>query len=108
MTKQIKEVVLDQYARDTLDGLTLEEALHKIKQWIQQYGGKSKLDIGQGCEDYSYSDKEYAYVHIVGKREETDEEYAKRQDDEQAQQNIRIQREQAEFERLAKIYGEKK
>jgi predicted RNase H-like HicB family nuclease len=92
----------------SLDGSTLEEALHKIKQWIQLYGGRAKFDIGQECESYSNSDMEYAYVNIVGKREETDEEYAKRTTQKAEHEARADARDKVEFERLQKKFGSTK
>ena len=106
MTKIIKDVILNKNAGDYLDGKTLEEALHQIKVWIQEYGGKSRLDIGQEYEDYG--DNQYAYVHIGGKREETDEEYSARLTKDAQRLEEQRKRDAAEFVRLAKMFGDKK
>lgn len=107
MTKRMMDEYTDNRKWE-LDDLTLEDALHKIKQWIQQYGGKAKLDIGQEGEAYDYSNREYAYIRIVWKREETDEEYASRTAKESEQRTKQEAQERAQFEALKKKFGEPK
>ena len=97
MTKKMVETKLDD-VKYSLDGCTLEEALHKVKQWIQLYGGKTKFDIGQESADYS-SD-EYAYVRLVGVREESDEAYNKRLAYEAEMKAFRDANDAAEYKRL--------
>lgn len=107
MTKKMVSTDLTD-VKGSLSGATLEEALHKIKRWIQEYGGNSTLDIGQECESYSYSDKEYAYVRIVGMREESDEAYTKRLAQESDYKKRAEERDAAEYKRLQEKFGEKK
>jgi hypothetical protein len=107
MTKKMLTTKLDD-VKYALDGCTLEEVLHKVKQWIQLYGGNTKFEIGQESEEYSYSDKEYAYVRLVGQREESDEAYQKRLADEAERTARQEAYDKKELERLLKKFAETK
>lgn len=106
MNKRTLSVYSDDL-KDYLSGCTLAEALLTLQGWIQQYGADAKLTIGEECTDY-YGDKEYAYVKVVSRREETDEEYSQRTTKENAQKLAQEERDRAGFQRLQAKFGEKK
>lgn len=102
MTKKIIEVILTDDVKYQLQG-TLANAYNVIAQLIQQYGPDARLDIDRECE--AYCDYWSAYARIYGKREETDDEYAKRLNEEKKYTDQQAAREVAEYERLRKKFG---
>lgn len=105
MTKIIKEVVLEEYA--SFDGKTLREMKQYVDLMIETHGASAWVSISK---DYrsQWDDHESVCERICGKREETDEEYTKRLDDEQARKNIQEKHEHEQYEALQKKFGGKK
>ena len=83
---------------------TLETVLKQVKQLIKDYGPNAK--IISRCEPYSDSDKENMYVYVD--KPETDKEMAERIAQEEKWEKDCQERDKANYERLQKIYGEKK
>lgn len=104
MTKKMVDTELAS-VKYGIAGCTLEEVLHKVKQWIHAYGGNTKFDIGEVCESYDYSNTQYAYVRLVGQREESDEAYTKRMAEEKDRKDRQEARDKVEFERLQKKFS---
>ena len=61
-----------------LHGKSITDAIKALTALATEHGEDATLDIGQECESYSYSEKEYAYVRLTIRRLENDEEYQKR------------------------------
>lgn len=101
MTKQLVNVELTSIKYE-LDGKTIPAAIVRLKELRKEYGDEAKIDIGQECEAYSYSDEKYAYVRLMGDRLETDEEYKKRTDQEKYYADQRAAADLAAYERVKK------
>lgn len=102
MTKKIISVVLESDVKYQLTG-TLRKAQQAIQELIDQYGPDARLDIDKEYE--SYSDYQSVYARVFGNREESDAEYEKRTAEEAHYAAKRMAHEQAEFERLSKLFG---
>lgn len=101
-----RKIVWDQKESVDLDGLTFNEAIDRIRRLQRLYGDASTKLEEDYMDVYSDSDRRCLYVYVS--REENDTEYAKRIAQEEHWDNIRQQNERAEFERLSKLYGDKK
>lgn len=71
----------------------------KIDQAIEAYGETATLDWHQFMYDES------RYLYIFADRPETDEQMAKRIEQEELLEQRRLARDRAEFERLSKQFG---
>lgn len=100
--KQITAVA--ESIRYDLDGQTLKEAIARLKSLAKKYGNDAIIDIGQECEPYSYSDKEYAYVRLTIKRLENDDEYNARITREAKWASDQAIRDREHYERLKKQF----
>jgi formiminotetrahydrofolate cyclodeaminase len=104
MTKKLVTVEAESIRYD-LDGRTIKEAIKRLKDLAKTYSEDAVIDIGQECEAYSYSDKEYAYVRLNITRLENDEEYAKRLTQEAEYAAQQAKRDRESYERLKKQFG---
>ena len=77
---------------------------NEVQRCIELYG--ENATVYMRGEAYSDSDKEYPYVYMDVP--ETDAEMAKRILQEEGWEKTRLENDKANYERLSKIYGEKK
>lgn len=96
--KTFQEVAL-QDIRWQLEG-TVENAIKYLQSIAKDYGADALIGIGEEGVEYSYPDKEYAYVRISVRREETDAEYAARIAQEKEHVRNQRLRDEAELKRL--------
>ena len=101
MTRRIKDYEVSSIKYD-LDGKTLPEAIKSLKELLEHYGSECVIDIGQEYEPYDYQGERYAYVRLMGKREENDEEYEKRIADEKRYADQRAKADMEAYERVRK------
>lgn len=106
MTKKIVTANVGGSIMYDLHGHTIAEALLRLHDLGVEYGFDAKIDIGQECEAYSYSDKEYAYVRLTVLREETDDEYERRTEREKQYADAREAADLAAYERIKRARGE--
>lgn len=104
MTKKTIRVVVDDIKYE-LEG-TLESAIQTLQRYSEELGPTARLSIGERCDSCSYSDNQYAYVELTVEREETDEEYSLRLQQEQAHRLRVEEHERKEYNRLATKYKE--
>ena len=83
---------------------TLDAVLAQVEQLIKDYGKDAKIMMR--CSEYSDSDKEYMYLYIDGA--ETDDEMTKRISNAEKWEKDRQVSDRENYERLQKIYGDKK
>ena len=81
---------------------TLEDVQRQVNEMVESYGKDAYID--RHC--YAYEDREYDFVMM--KVPETDNEMAKRIAQEEKWEKDSQDRERENYERLSKIYGEKK
>lgn len=105
MTKKIVTATATDIKYD-LDGHTIAEALLRLHDLGVEYGFDAKIDIGQECEPYSNSEREYAYARLTVLREETDDEYSRRVALEQCYADARQAADMAAYERIKRARGE--
>ena len=85
---------------------TLAELRERIDQWINLYGMEATVSWDPYRHHaYEHSPSPTYYIHK--KRDETDEEWAKRLAERQAQEQAQQARNLAEYERLQKLLGKK-
>lgn len=104
MTKKTIRVTVDNIKYE-LEG-TLETAIEVLQRYSKELGPTAGLSIGERCDSYSYSDTQYAYVELSIEREETDEEYSLRLQQEEAHRLRIEEHERKEYNRLATKYKE--
>lgn len=100
--REVKERILN-YSID-LDYCDFEHIIEQLQRIKANPANARyhKFMIGMDPMDYSDSDKEYPYPY--GIRWENDEEFAARQEKEQAAEEERLARERETFERLKKQF----
>jgi hypothetical protein len=81
---------------------TLGDVLKQVQGYVEAYGADAYID--RHC--YAYEDQEYDFVMM--KVPETDKEMATRIAQEEQWDKDCQERDKANYERLSKIYGEKK
>jgi len=82
-----------------LEGITLNKALARIQEYIDDYGDTAFIDTHQ----YSYDDTEY--LAIYQRRLETDEEMATRIADDEKWERQRGEQDRADYDRLKAKFG---
>lgn len=106
--KGLDKIIRSEFVADIkydLEG-RIDIAIELLKKLREEYGPTTYIEVGAEAEKYSYSDKEYPYVRVYFKREETDEEFETRKANEEARR-LRVEaNERAVFERLKKQFGE--
>ena len=103
MTKQIISKTVDTYSPYEMNG-TARSMLEFVTSLIEKYGETVRLEYDPNhYEPYDRDASPRFVVKIY--REETDEEYQIRINQEDLYQSQRIQRDRAEFERLKKQFG---
>jgi hypothetical protein len=85
-----------------IEGSSLKQISVRIKELIKAYGEDATID----WHTYPYDDGRYLYV--FKDIPETDEAMAKRIAKEEEWDSVRKDHDRREYERLQKIYGEKK
>jgi hypothetical protein len=103
--KKIITVSLSDISPYELEG-TLADVKNQIQSWIEQYGPTARLNWNP---DHwpQYNDSPAPQYDIRHDREETDEEYKKRIEQEAIQKSLQDERDRKEFERLSKKLGVK-
>jgi len=103
--KRIITVSLSEVSPYELEG-TLADVAGQIQIWIEQHGPTARLNWEP---DHwpQYNDSPSPQFNIRHDREETDEEYKKRLDEEATQKTIQDERDRKDFERLSKKFGKK-
>jgi hypothetical protein len=103
--KKIITVSLSEISPYELEG-TLSSVRDQIQSWIEQYGPTARLNWEP---DHwpQYNDSPLPQYDIRHDREETDEEYKKRLEQEVIQKSMQDERDRKEFERLSKKLGVK-
>ena len=103
--KKIITVSLSDISPYELEG-TLADVNNQIQSWIKQYGADARLNWNP---DHwpQYNDSPSPQYDIRHDREETDEEYKKRLEQEGIQKSLQDERDRKEFERLSKKLGVK-
>lgn len=103
MTKKIVTVCDREMHPYDIEG-SLKDALALIKDLIEEYGEDTKLNWNP-YNHYPYDSEPTPIFEILINREETDEEYSKRLEQEAKYKAAQEARDRAAYEELKKKYG---
>ena len=104
MVDRTRKMVLKEKCGFYVTYSTLGEILTIVNRLIEDYGKDAV--IHSYCDSYSNSEKEY--LHVMATEPETDDEMAYRIHREETWEKVTKERDRENYERLSKIYGEKK
>lgn len=98
----MKKMCLDEIGSLDVDG-SAEYIIEQLKPFVELYGANK---VSCSIEEYPYSNGD-KYIAIFRSREETDEEYQKRTEEETKYKKIRDENERRQYEELSKKFGKK-
>ncbi len=105
MKKTITETK-DIFSPSNFEG-TLGDLSQKVEELIKQYGKDARLNYDKYFA-YRYDNECTPSFEVLVNRQETDEEYQNRLQEENDYKKKIEEKERAEFERLSQKYGDKK
>lgn len=82
-----------------VDGITAKNVIAELQGYIDKYG--DSVSLHKATEAYS----DHEYIAVCVQALEDDKQYAKRIEQEEYYENLREQRDRAEFERLQKKFN---